>query len=65
MKATRVVVTALADELDLPGLRHRRVSGFPYLVFYSLDGAAVRVWRVLHEERDIPAHLRGPGRSAR
>ncbi|HSW29046.1 MAG TPA: type II toxin-antitoxin system RelE/ParE family toxin [Longimicrobiales bacterium] len=50
-----------AHELDLPGLRHRRVPGYPYLIFYGDEGPTVSVWRVLHEEQDIPVHLRAPG----
>jgi toxin ParE1/3/4 len=49
-----------AHELNLPGLRCRSVTGFPYLVFYRMEAGTVTVWRVLHAERDIPAHLRDP-----
>ncbi|MXY78581.1 MAG: type II toxin-antitoxin system RelE/ParE family toxin [Chloroflexi bacterium] len=49
-----------ARELDLPGLRSCRVTGFPYLVFYVEGEADIDVWRVLHAARDIPAWLREP-----
>ncbi len=48
-----------AQELTLPGLRHRPVSGCPYLVFYVAGEDHLDVWRVLHAERDIPEWLRG------
>jgi toxin ParE1/3/4 len=46
-----------AQELSLPGIRIRRVAGFPYLIFYVEKAEAVEVWRVLHARRDIPAWL--------
>jgi toxin ParE1/3/4 len=49
-----------AHELDLPGLRFGQLIGYPYLVFYMEREDHVDVWRVLHEERDIPAWMRGP-----
>jgi toxin ParE1/3/4 len=48
-------------ELSLPGLRHRRVEGYPYLVFYVERDEGVDVWRILHAQRDIPAGLGGEG----
>lgn len=53
-----------ATELDLPGLRFWRVSGFPHLVFYVVRDGHVDVWRLLHAQRDIPARLGSPGREA-
>jgi toxin ParE1/3/4 len=47
-----------AHELELPGLRHWPVKGFPYLVFYHNRDHHLDVWRVLHQERDIPEWLR-------
>jgi toxin ParE1/3/4 len=47
-------------ELSLPGLRHRRLKRYPYLVFYVDRDDHVDVWRVLHAQRDIPARLREP-----
>lgn len=44
-------------ELNLPGLRHWAVKGFPHLVFYVEFRQHVEVWRVLHEKRDIPAWM--------
>lgn len=49
-----------ARELDLPGLRSRLVTGFPYIVCYVEREADVDVWRVLHTARDIAAWLREP-----
>ncbi len=45
-------------ELSLPGLRHWRLTHYPYLVFYVECDDRVDVWRVLHEQRDIPAWMR-------
>lgn len=52
--------TRFAHELDLPGLRHWPVKGYPYLVFYQDIDHHVDVWRVLHEVTDIPAWSREP-----
>ena len=41
--------------LDLPGLRHRALRRFPYLVFYPERLEWIDVWRVLHSAQDIPA----------
>ncbi len=49
-----------AQELSLPGLRSRILSGFPYLVFYVEREADIDVWRVLHTARDVPVWLREP-----
>ena len=46
-----------ATELDLTGLRYWPLKRFPYLVFYVEREDHVDVWRVLHEQRDIPAWL--------
>ncbi|MGZ3182941.1 MAG: type II toxin-antitoxin system RelE/ParE family toxin [Telluria sp.] len=45
------------QELDLPGLRHWRLKRFPYLVFYREDSAQIDIWRVLHDQRDIPVWM--------
>ena len=47
-------------ELDLPGLRSRRLARYPFLVFYVEGANAVDVWRVLHAQRDIPSWLEPP-----
>jgi toxin ParE1/3/4 len=47
-------------ELGLPGLRHRRLKRYPYLVFYVDRDDHVDVWRAPHAHRDIPASLREP-----
>ena len=49
--------TAFAQHLDVPGLRHRNVPEFPYLVFYLETDAAVVIVRVLHERRDVLGEL--------
>jgi toxin ParE1/3/4 len=46
-----------AHELTLPGLRSRPIAGYPYLVFYLERRDHIDVWRVLHAQRDIPAHM--------
>ena len=46
-----------AHELDLPDLRFKAISRYPYLVFYVESDDCIEVWRVLHGERDIPAGL--------
>ena len=49
-----------ARELNLPGLRSRILSGFPYLIFYVERDTDIDVWRILHAARDIPIWLREP-----
>lgn len=49
-----------AHELNLPGLRFWRLTRYPYLVFYFERDDAVDIWRVLHEQRDIPAWMMEP-----
>lgn len=46
-----------AHELSLPGLRVLRLQRYPHLVFYLIRDDHLDVWRVLHEERDIPAGM--------
>ena len=46
-----------AHELNLPGLRFWPLTRFPYLVFYFEHDNYVDVWRVLHQQRDIPAWM--------
>ena len=43
-----------ATTLSVPGLRFWRLTRFPYLIFYVEREDQVDIWRVLHEERDIP-----------
>ena len=47
-----------AHELNLPGLRTWLLTGYPYLIFYVERPDHVDIWRVLHEQRDIPAWMR-------
>ena len=49
-----------AYELSVPNLRHVRIKGFPYLIFYVELAAHIDVWRILHAKRDIPAWLEDP-----
>ena len=49
-----------AHELNLPGLRFRSLTRFPYLVFYFEQDDFIDVWRVLQEQRDIPAWMNEP-----
>lgn len=46
--------------LDIPGLRSRKLTKYPYLVFYVELPEQVDVWRVLHTRRDIPSSFAGP-----
>ena len=47
-------------ELDLAGLRSWTLSRYPYLVFYVERPDHNDVWRVLHQQRDIPAWMQNP-----
>jgi toxin ParE1/3/4 len=49
-----------AQELGLPNLRFWPLSRYSYLIFYVERDDHVDVWRVLHEQRDIPAWMRTP-----
>jgi toxin ParE1/3/4 len=49
--------TRYATLLDIPGLRFRVCMRYPYLVFYLEQIEHIDVWRVLHAQRDLPAHL--------
>jgi toxin ParE1/3/4 len=46
-----------AHELNIPGLRFWPLSRFPYLIFYFERDDHVDVWRVMHQQRDIPAWM--------
>lgn len=39
------------------GLRFWSLHGFPWLIFYHVDGEVVNVLRVLHAKRDLPRWL--------
>lgn len=49
-----------AMEASIPELRGLPLQRFPYVAFYTDDPDAVRVHRVLHTSRDIPAELMEP-----
>ena len=46
-----------AHALNLPGLRSWPLTRYPYLVFYVEHEDFIDVWRVLHQERDLPAWM--------
>jgi toxin ParE1/3/4 len=46
-----------AHELDLPGLRARKLNRSPYLVFYLEQDEHIDAWRLLHAQRDIPSWM--------
>ena len=46
-----------AHELDLPGLRSWPLKRYPFLVFYVEQPDHIDVWRILHDQRDIPSWL--------
>lgn len=48
-----------AHELGLPGLRSWPLRRYPYLVFYIEREQHIDVWRVLHDQRDIPGWMCG------
>lgn len=48
-----------ALETHIPGLRDVAGKRFPHVVFYTDDEDAVRIHRLLHGSRDIPATLTG------
>ncbi len=49
-----------AGELGLPDLRFWQVKRYPYLIFYVECDDHIDVWRILHDQRDIPTWLREP-----
>jgi len=46
-----------AHQLGLADLRFWPLGRYPYLVFYVERDAHIDVWRVLHEQRDVPAWM--------
>ena len=49
--------TRWSVELNLPGLRSKRLKRFPYVVFYVERAEHIDIWRVLHAVRDIPSSM--------
>lgn len=47
----------LAADIGIAEVRTLALRRFPYVLVYSDDADAVRVHRVLHTARDIPAEL--------
>lgn len=46
--------------LGLPDLRSWPIDRYPYLVFYVEHDDQSDVWRVLHQQRDIPTWIDEP-----
>ena len=46
-----------AHLLDLPELRSWSLKRFPFLIFYFETAVSIDIWRILHQHRDVPAHL--------
>jgi toxin ParE1/3/4 len=46
-----------AHQLGLADLRSWPLGRYPYLVFYIECDEHIDVWRVLHQQRDIPAWM--------
>ncbi|MDR7348301.1 toxin ParE1/3/4 [Enteractinococcus fodinae] len=49
--------TRFAMETNIPELRSLSLPRFPYIVFYTAQGDTIRILRVLHTARDIPARF--------
>ena len=49
-----------AHELNIPGLRSWPLRRYPYLVFYFGNAERIEIWRVLHNQLDLPAWLQAP-----
>ncbi len=47
-----------AIELNLPDLRAWRCPKYPYIIFYADNAEQIEIWRVLHEQQDLPESLR-------
>ena len=56
-KSPRIGSPRYSHELNIPGLRFQKIGRFPYLTFYMEQEDYIDVWRVLHEQSDIPNHL--------
>ncbi|MCS5498385.1 type II toxin-antitoxin system RelE/ParE family toxin [Cnuibacter physcomitrellae] len=48
-----------AAETGILELRSLALRRFPFILFYTDDADAVRIHRVLHSSRDLPAELTG------
>lgn len=48
-----------AAETGILELRSLALRRFPFILFYTDDADAVRIHRVLHTSRDLPAELAG------
>jgi toxin ParE1/3/4 len=49
-----------AHQLGLADLRFWPLDRYPYLVFYVAHDDHVDIWRVLHQQRDIPEWMNEP-----
>lgn len=52
-----------AHALNIPGLRHRKLRRYPWLVLYVAREDEIEIVRVLDARRDIPATLVDDGPS--
>ncbi len=50
--------TRFASVTGIVGLRALPLQGFPYLIFYRVEGNTPMILRILHTARDIPSSLR-------
>lgn len=49
--------TRFALETNIPEIRALALQRFPYIVFYTENADTIRIHRVLHTARDIPARF--------
>jgi toxin ParE1/3/4 len=49
-----------AHQLGLADLRFWPLGRYPYLIFHVECDEHIDVWRVLHQQRDIPAWMQEP-----
>lgn len=46
-----------AHELNIPSLRARPLTTFPYIIFYRDRTDSIDIWRLLHAHSDVPTWL--------
>ena len=56
-RSTQAGSLRFSYEIEIPDLRVRPLTRFPYLVFYVVRDEVVDVWRILHTRRDIPSAM--------
>jgi hypothetical protein len=52
-----IAISLVIQLPDLPGLRSWPLRRFPYLIFFIEREEHIDVWRMLHDQRDIPAWM--------